>query len=397
MVRNSIVMRGGTMKVEFLKAQNEDFDELVDFINYVFSHDGGGTDFPSLLPKLYRKEYNQTKNHYIVKENGKIKAVVGAFPMELDVLGKRLSVSGIGSVAVHPYSRGCGYMKKLMNMALDDMKKQGVHMSCLGGKRQRYEYFGYAFCGQKAYFTINNENVRHKLSGYLNKEMVFKEVKETDFEVIDAAYDLYNEGKIKIIRDKSSFFHLLKSWNFNIYAIYKAESFIGYIVLDKENHYISELVVQHDEDYLTVLANYINSKELNNINLEIPIWEKTKIKQLNEFAEDITLHHSYQFNILNYEETIDQLLKFKASYSDLKDGMMRFEVLEYGKFEICINNKEISVNRIEGECDVLLSHIEAMQLFFSPFGQHLVDDELFNHLIHSWFPAPLFMPTQDKV
>ena len=45
------------MKVEFLKAAEADFDEVVDFANYVFSHDGGKTDFPSLLPKLYKKDY----------------------------------------------------------------------------------------------------------------------------------------------------------------------------------------------------------------------------------------------------------------------------------------------------------------------------------------------------
>ena len=62
------------MKVEFLKAAEADFDEVVDFANYVFSH-----------------EY-----HYLVKENGKIKALVGAFPMELSVLGQTLKVFGIG-------------------------------------------------------------------------------------------------------------------------------------------------------------------------------------------------------------------------------------------------------------------------------------------------------------
>ncbi len=33
------------MGKEYLKADEKDYEELVDFINYVFSHSGGKTDF----------------------------------------------------------------------------------------------------------------------------------------------------------------------------------------------------------------------------------------------------------------------------------------------------------------------------------------------------------------
>ena len=56
------------MIVEFLKATKEDYDELVNFANYVFSNSSEKTDFPSLLPKLYKKEYYTMNNHYITKK-----------------------------------------------------------------------------------------------------------------------------------------------------------------------------------------------------------------------------------------------------------------------------------------------------------------------------------------
>lgn len=377
------------MKVEFLKATEADFDELVDFGNYVFSHGGGKTDFPSLLPKLYKKEYQMMENHYIVKKNGKIKAVVGSFPMELDVLGQTLKVSGIGTVCVHPYSRGCGYMKQLMNMALEDMKKEGVHLSCLGGKRQRYEYFGYTFGGQKIHFKLNNENVKHRLTHYVNENIVFKEVNGD----IEQGYELYNKALFKFSREKSRFLDLLKSWKFNVYFIYKADHFIGYMVVNKENTYISELVVQNDDDFIGVLATYINKNESNFVNFELPIWEKEKIKELTKVAEDVSIHHAYQFNVLNYEDVIKQLLSFKASFAQLIDGQVSVEVLDYGMFVISVENGSVTVSKFDGECDIRLSHLEAMQVFFSPFGGYLVDDER----VRSWFPAPLFIPMQDKV
>lgn len=377
------------MKVEYLKATESDFDELVDFSNYVFSHDGGKTDFPSLLPKLYKKEYQTMESHYIVKENGKIKAVVGAFPMELNVLGNTLKVSGIGTVCVHPYARGCGYMKQLMNMALEDMKKEGIHLSCLGGKRQRYEHFGYTFCGQKVYFTVNNENVRHRLGYYVSEGIVFKEVTND----MDQAYELYNKAKFKFTRDKSGFLDWLKSWNFNVYFVYDGDCFIGYVVVNKENTYISELVVKNDNDFMRVLATYIDNNKPNFMNFELPVWEKHKIKELTKVAEDVSLHTAYQFNVLNYESVIEELLSFKATYTQLMDGQLSVEILDYGMFVISVVNGEVEVSKFEGECEIRLSHLEAMQVFFSPFSSYLIDDAR----ICSWFPAPLFISTQDKV
>ena len=386
------------MGIEFLKAKEEDFDDLVNFINYVFSNDGEESDFINLLPKLYKQEYNTMKNHYIVKENGEIKAVVGAFPMELIILDNTsLKVIGIGTVSVHPYSRGYGYMKKLMNMALKDMRKQGIHISCLSGKRQRYEYFGYTPCGQKIYYTIKAENVKHRLNQYINKNISFKEVKNNNLDFIDKAYELYSKNKFKFSREESNFFDILKSWYFDVYSVYNNELFLGYIVVDKDKTYISELAVTHDDHFISVLVNYISCNNLDKINYELPIWEKKKIKELNEVAEEISMNNCSQFNILNYEDVLLSLLNFKTTHSNLFDGSISFEVSEYGKFKISVKNNRAIINSFNGKCDIKLSHLDAMQFFFSPFGSYLVSDDKLEKIISSWFPIPLFISTQDKV
>ena len=385
------------MSIEFLKGIESDYEEIVDFANYVFSHSGGKTDFPSLLPKLYKREYNTMENHYIVKENGKIKAIVGVFSMDLMVLDKKLKVGGIGTVSVHPYSRGAGYMKKLMNMALEDMKKQGFHLSCLGGMKQRYEYFSYTPCGQEVHFTINNENVKHKLNNYINDKITFKEILENKMEFLDEAYELYNNSNYKFKREKSKFLDVLKSWSFNVYSIENNNNFIGYMVVTPDKKYVSELVVNNDELYLTVIANYINYNNLEEINFELPLWEKKKIRELFDIAEGSTINSSYQFNIVNYEETLEALLNFKNSYSKLENGRIAIDINEYGKIEIVINNDSISVGNFNGKCDIELNHLKAMQLLFSPFSSFILEDEKVNKVINSWFPIPLFISTQDKV
>lgn len=385
------------MKVEFLKGKKSDYEELVDFANYVFSHNGGKTDFPSILPKLYKKEYDTMENHYIVKEDGKIKAVVGVFPMELMVLDKKLKVGGIGTVSVHPYSRGSGYMKELMNMALKDMKKQGFAFSCLGGMKQRYEYFSYTPCGQKINFTINNENIRHKLSNYINDKITFNEIKENDIEILEKAYHLYNKYSYKFKREKTMFLDILKSWGFKVYSIMDNDNFVGYIVVSDDKKYISELVVSYEKMYLEVIANYINHNNVKEVNIELPIWERENISNLFDISEESTINNCYQFNIINYEKTLEALLRFKRSYSKLENGRMTINIKEYGSIEIVIDNYNITINSFDGECDIELNHLKAMQLIFSPFSSFILNDEKVNKVIKSWFPVPLFISTQDKI
>ena len=104
----------------------EMFDDYMDFINYVFGFNGDSSDFKKLLPKLYKYEYEPAVSSYVAVEDGKLKSAIGAFDHDISVCGKLVKTRGIGNVAVHPYARGKGYMKKLMNMALDDMENEFV-------------------------------------------------------------------------------------------------------------------------------------------------------------------------------------------------------------------------------------------------------------------------------
>ena len=99
-------------------------------------------------------------------------------------------------------------------------------------------------------------------------------------EFLDEAYELYNNSNYKFKREKSKFLDVLKSWSFNVYSIENNNNFIGYMVVTPDKKYVSELVVNNDELYLTVIANYINYNNLEEINFELPLWEKKKIREL---------------------------------------------------------------------------------------------------------------------
>ena len=105
-------------EVIYNKAKIEDLDDCIDFADFVFSQAHVPHDFVGLLPKLYKREYFMEGIHYLARENGKIKALVGSYPLKYEFPGGvSLQGRGIGAVSVHPRARSRGFMKVLMNSA----------------------------------------------------------------------------------------------------------------------------------------------------------------------------------------------------------------------------------------------------------------------------------------
>lgn len=380
-----------TKNIEYTKANNSDFSELVDFANNVFN-----INFPELLPKLYKEEYKTMPHHYIVKEDNEIRAAIGSFPMELDVLDETLKVSGIGTVSVHKDARGSGYMKKLMHMALEDMKKEGVAISCLGGQRQRYEYFSYTPCGQKVNFTINETNIRHKFKN-ICEDITFTLVNENDTERIEEIYKLQSEEKVKVKREKEAFLDILKSWKCNAYSITNHNEFIGYIVLSEDKTSINEVILKDESLFAQVVASHIKNNDVYEVRISLPLHEQKRIRAMQQICESYSIDNSYQFSILDYEKVIKALLKLKSTYSKLEDGKLNLNIKEYGTVSISVCNSEIEVNKTEEQVDLCLEHLEAMELLFAPLTPYLELPEQVEKCVQSWLPLPLDLCGVDHV
>ena len=123
------------------------YADYMNCINLVFGFTTPEQKFEGLLPKLYREDRRPQDSNYVVTEDGKLVAAVGAYDHEITVCGIKIPCRGIGNVAVDPETRGKGYMKATMNAALEDMIKEGIALSTLGGRRQRYQYFSYDKAG----------------------------------------------------------------------------------------------------------------------------------------------------------------------------------------------------------------------------------------------------------
>ena len=207
--------------IEMRWAEPRDRENIIDFIDYVFSKNACPHDFPTLLPKLYGDGHDTTKHHFIILEDGKIVANVLAFPVKMNINGKELMTIGVGSVSVHPRARGRGYMTNLLGAVDARAKELGAAFAVLGGQRQRYGYYGYVFAGMEMGASFSPANVRHAFAGINEKDYALVPMTQ---EHVPAALALHNAQPCRCERSEADFIDILRSWSRKPFTLlYKGE------------------------------------------------------------------------------------------------------------------------------------------------------------------------------
>ncbi len=373
----------------------EMFDDYMDFINYVFGFNGNSNDFKKLLPKLYKYEYEPAVSSFVAVEDGKLKAAIGAFDHDISVCDVYLKTRGIGNVAVHPYSRGSGYMIKLMNMALDDMVSDGVVLSVLGGRRQRYNYFSYDKLGQAVSMSFNDDNIRHTFGKDRKHSIEFKQLSATDAEIIDQIKLLSESQSFYAIRDSEKYFEILSSWKQKIYVGFENADFIGYAVMNGST--VNEMLLTDEAkipEFVCSLYDHLGSSSMQ---VKIPVFLPGYIDALIRICEFYDLEPCKSFSVLNYKTVITAFMKLKATYSNLPEGSLVLDIDGRGGREclrIAVANGEVYVDEFDGEADLDLSHLEAMNLLFAPVSIERDKLPLFAKL---WLPLPIYLYSSDAV
>ncbi len=397
------------MATVFERAKPEDFDELVDLANYVFSHSGGRVDFPSLLPKLYTKKYGTAGHHCIAREDGHIRAIVGAFPLPMEVAGEKLLVWGIGTVSVHPYHRSAGYMKALMQMAHEGAEAAGADFGCLGGQRQRYQYFGYDCCGQMFHFTLNKTNVRHRFGRDHAPSISFRRMEAGDPAMADCMA-WFNRRPAHAVREPECFHDTVRSWDFTMWGMERDGKLIGYLSASKNAGEIHELVTDEPIDTASVLADWLTTRGIEEVSFEVPPHDQKAISSLSALCESMSLSTAHNMAVFNFPNTVRAFAKLKAGYEKLPDGTLVLAVEGKSPFSVTLCDGKVTVVETDEPVHLELPYMGALAFLFGPFGgvasvalesvckagpAGWTDTE--RALVKAWFPLPLFFEETDNV
>ena len=372
------------------------YADYMDFIDMVFGFTTPEQKFEGLIPKLYREERRPQDQNYVVTEDGKLKAAVGAYGHEITVCGIKIPCRGIGNVAVDPETRGKGYMKATMNAALDDMIRDGIALSTLGGRRQRYQYFSYDKAGPCYTYSVARDNIRHTY-GNLDAPLTVKVIEDAGDPLIDAVMQVAAAASYVPTRSREDYLDIARTWKCRLIAFLDGERVAGYCIADQGTT-VTEIRAARDEDFMLLIRSF-SAFVQNSIAVGLPAFDESYIRQIDPIAEHVSLSASMSYTVLNYRLVLEAFMKLKMTYAAVSEGNLTFLIHGFAGDEylrLSVKDGACEVINISDDTpmDLELTHMEALNLLFAPVSP---ERERMCDLVRNWFPLPMWMYRADEV
>ena len=377
-------------QTEYVVASAADREEIVDFANYVFSQAHEPHDFKTLLPKAYADHLPELgAKHFLAKQEGRIRALVALRPLELRLPGSFLKVGCVGTVSVHPYSRGEGHMKKLMAMMLEDAAAQGYDLLMLGGIRQRYNYFGFEQAGWAYRYHIAESAVRHALGGVDAEGIAFSALTEDRPEEIDFACALAAKRLMTGVRPRDRFLDIMHSWHSDCRLIRVDGEMAGFIMGRGGDGEGGEITLAREADLPRVIKALFEKDGVKRLEIACGAHETERIAILADICSGRSIGSVEMINVLNWPRVLEALLKLRAGFTPLEDGA----------FTIAVGDEPSVTIRVEGgapraaeegrEPDLRLEHLAALRRLFG------LEAFALGSAYKNWFPLPFFVSPAD--
>lgn len=389
---------------EFCRGRSQDQEEIIDFINMVFSQNSVPHDFKALLPKLYGDDADTGRCHFLAKEDGKIRAVTGLFPTVLHVGDKTLQIGHIGSVSVHKYSRGKGYMKQLMHMTIEAAKAEKMDALVLGGLKNRYQYFGFQPTGIRLKYEFIPENVSHQYKGEGSGDIAFVRITSPKDQLFADVRSLYEQRPVHMDRGSDAYFYrVLCSWGNHIYAVLKRGQFAGYMLSSEDHCYVGEWELLEKTDFPAVLAAWFAAFGSSRLVVICPPYDKESSEILSRYSESFAPVTGSNWRILNFENVTEAFMRLKNEYDPLEEGSLGLSV------KVC--DEKTDFYRLESDGQSVRAGRETLEL---PCERRLeldltdAQEALFSEAVRwrnygmsggaaykNWFPLPLYVDDAD--
>ncbi len=372
-------------QTEYVVASENDREEIVDFANYVFSQAHRPHDFKALLPKAYADHLPELgAKHFLAKQEGRIRALVANRMIDMHVLDDTLRVGCVGTVSVHPYSRGEGHMKALMKMMLEDGRAQGCDLLMLGGNRQRYNYFGFEQAGWAYRYNIEIPAVRHALGGVDASAVSFSELVEDRPEEVDFACALAAKLPVASVRPRERFLDVMHSWRSSCRLIRVGGEMAGYVMGNG-----SELALANEDDLPRVIKALFSADGLERMALGCGPHQARRLEILGKICSSRSIGSVEMINVLNWRRVLGSLLKLRAAFQPLQDGVFTVAVDDQPSFTIRVQGGSPSVAAEGRTPDLALSHLEAERALFS------LEAFATGGAYKNWFPLPFCVSPAD--
>lgn len=356
---------------DIITANTENKQDIVDFINYVFSVAYTSHDFKKKLPKVYGDTAKEdAASHYIIKKDNRIKAALSYRKISVDVCGTTLKYGLIGNVSVHPYCRGEGYMTELMNHVIEIAKSDGTDLMVLTGQRQRYGYFGFEPAGTKLRYTLTDTNIKHFLKDIDCSDISFLSIENASNTEIDKIIRLYEMRPAHTLRDSDEYINIMSSWEEKTNLIFNYGQLVGYIY-----GALSEIVLEDEELLYPVIKTYFNISGTKTADISVQPFEMRRAELLHAICETSCIMPVSLIKVMNWENVLTAFLKLKAVTHLLPDSQITVKI-ENEVLKLTLSSGIVTVEKAEMETpDFCFCEKDALSLFFGLNGLVIQESE----------------------
>lgn len=380
--------------MEIVRLNKNDYDELIALLNGAFSRKNNREmDFEKDLPKMCVRDDKHMSNHLGIKEDGKLVAVIGIYPLPTVIGQEEVLFSTVGNIATHWDYTGKGYMSLLLDEAMKELEIIGADVSRLGGLRQRYARYGYESCGQNYHFTLTAHNVKNCFP-YAGENVEFIQIEKTDKNALAFARALYEKSGIYLKRDGDDMYNCMVAWQNIPYLAVKNGEKEGYLCVNKAGNEISELYATTQEEYENVLVAWQRRVQASVV-FHVPAYDINLIRTFSGICEGMYPSSASHFKIIHFEKVANALMKLKASYTPLQTGEFVMEIDGYGTIKLFVNERGVGCVKTQEKAQIKVSKAQASRLLFGPFAPQYTAEV--PTIASAWFPLPLSWNLQNRV
>lgn len=388
------------MALELVRLRADDYIEAIDFMNLVFSQNGRPHNFEKMLPKMCLPDEAHMNMHFAMKRDGRIRGMLGVYPLPARIAGRDFLFSTVGNVCTHINERGNGLMQALMKEAMAELDRLGADASRLGGLRSRYNRYGYEKAGTLWHLRLTERNLKDEF-GSKPPIMHFVPIAAEDRMELERAMRLHDRTPFHVIRGSVQDFYLTcKAWKSTPYAAYTEQGkYVGYLTADESGAAIVESAAEDPAEEQKMICAWLGWRGVPSISMSLMPLQNNLLQYFGRIAEDIGSGTANSYFIRNWVGITDAFMQLRASQTFLPEGRIVLEVKGYGGLDIRANGNIGSCTRTDDKPDITLDPLTATRFIFGPMPALTVADVPGDIALQAsaWFPLPLSWNTQDRV
>ena len=342
-------------------AIEKDLENIKDIWNYCFGDEEGFVNY--YFDNKYKPE-----NTILIEENDELISSLQLNQYKINLNNKIYDTSYVVGVSTYPNARGKGYMKDMMDFALNELYKKDQLVSLLMPIDYRlYKKYGYEHCYDQIEYKLNIEELKQfKIVG--------------DFEKITNNHinymmDIYNEFLLNtngyVVRDKNYYENLfkeIKCENGHMY-IHKEENYEGYIIyfIMEDTMFIREICYKNISSLKSMLKFiYNHNTQCKKVTIISPVIDSIRYILPNLKTSEINIKPFMMGRVINLEKFLNTL---SIECNDL-DGVY-IEIIDNqikennNVFEIRVKDNKVKAIKSNKKADIGLSINYISQLAFS--------------------------------